>query len=48
MERAELEAFADAASGGAAYPVTADQAVAGIAVLDGIVRSAAGAGTVSL
>ncbi len=41
MERAELEAFADAAEGRGTYPVTADQAVQGIAVLDGIVRSAA-------
>lgn len=41
MERAELEAFAEAVEGGAPYPVTADQAVQGVAVLDAIVRSAA-------
>lgn len=37
---AELEAFADAASGGAAYPVTADQAIHGCAVIEAIVKSA--------
>lgn len=37
---AELEAFADAASGGAAYPVTTDQAIHGCAVIEAIVKSA--------
>jgi len=48
MERAELEAFADAVAGGAPYPVTADQAIQGVAVLDGIVRSAAGKRPITL
>ena len=48
MERAELEAFADAISGGAPYPVTADEAVNGIAALDAIVQSAEAGGAVSI
>ena len=40
MERAELEAFADACTGGPAFLVTPDQAVHGTAVLEAIVRSA--------
>jgi predicted dehydrogenase len=37
---AELEAFADAASGGAPYPVTPEQAIHGCAVIEAIVKSA--------
>ena len=37
---AELEAFAESASGGAAYPVTAEQAIHGCAVIEAIVKSA--------
>jgi len=37
---AELEAFADAASGGAAYAVTPEQAIHGCAVIEAIVTSA--------
>jgi predicted dehydrogenase len=37
---AELDAFADAASGGAAYPVTPEQAIHGCAVIEAIVKSA--------
>ena len=37
---AELEAFADAASGGPAYAVTPDQAIHGCAVIEAIVKSA--------
>ena len=44
MERAALEAFADALTGGAAFPVTREQAVANVALLEAIVRSAASAG----
>jgi len=38
--QAELEAFADAAQGGAAYPVSGEEAVHGIAVLEAVDRSA--------
>ena len=37
---AELEAFADAADGGPAYPVTPEQAIHGCAVIEAIVKSA--------
>lgn len=40
MERAELEAFARAAAGGAAFPVPPADAVHGTAVLQALVRSA--------
>ena len=36
----ELEAFADAATGGTAYPVTPEQAIHGCAVIEAIVKSA--------
>ncbi len=48
MERAELEAFSDAIERGGNYPVSAQQAVQGIAVLDGIVRSAEENKTITL
>ncbi len=41
VTRAALDAFAQAASGGAAYPIPADQMVHGVAVTEAIVRSAA-------
>ena len=41
IERAELEAFADAVEGGAPFPVGADQAIHGSAVFEAIIRSAA-------
>jgi predicted dehydrogenase len=44
IERAELEAFAEAARGGPAFPVTRDQALQGMAALDAIVSSADSAG----
>jgi predicted dehydrogenase len=44
IERAELEAFAEAARGGPAFPVTRDQALQGMAALEAIIRSAAAAG----
>jgi predicted dehydrogenase len=40
IERAELEAFADAATGGAPYPVTAEEAIHGIAVFEAIAKGA--------
>ena len=40
MVNAELEAFGQACAGGPAYPVPADQAIHGIAVLEAIVKSA--------
>jgi predicted dehydrogenase len=40
IERAELEAFATAVAGGAAYPITADEAVHGVAVFEAIAASA--------
>lgn len=40
IERAELEAFARAVAGGPAYPLPADEAVAGVAALEAIVASA--------
>jgi predicted dehydrogenase len=44
MERAVLEAFADAMEGGSAFPVSREQAIANVALLQAIVRSAASAG----
>lgn len=41
VERAELEAFAEAAAGGAPYPLPLEQAVHGVAVLEAIIASAA-------
>lgn len=41
IERAELEAFADAVEGRATFPVSADQAIHGAAVFEAILRSAA-------
>ncbi|MEK9672438.1 MAG: Gfo/Idh/MocA family oxidoreductase [Rhodospirillaceae bacterium] len=40
MERAELDAFADACSGGPAYPLPPEDAVHGTAVLEAVVKSA--------
>lgn len=40
-ERAELEAFADAVGGGAAYPVPLDEAVHGVEIMEAAIRSAA-------
>ncbi|GGC49545.1 dehydrogenase [Siccirubricoccus deserti] len=42
--RAELEAFAEAAGGGAPYPLPPDQAVANVAAFEAIVRSLAAGG----
>ncbi|MDO8439484.1 MAG: Gfo/Idh/MocA family oxidoreductase, partial [Telluria sp.] len=39
-ERLELEAFAEAIGGGAAYPVSADEALNGVSVLEAVVESA--------
>ena len=47
-ERAELEAFADLIEGGKPYPVTAAEAIHGVAVLAAIVRSAASGTTVEV
>ena len=44
VERAELEAFARAAGGGPDYPLTPDEAVHGIAVMDAVIASAKGNG----
>jgi len=41
LERAELEAFADAVEGRSVFPVGADQAIHGAAVFEAIIRSAA-------
>ena len=41
IERAELEAFADAVAGNAVYPVPVEEAVHGVAVMEAAVRSAA-------
>jgi len=41
LERAELEAFADAVEGRATFPVGAEQAIHGAAVFEAIIRSAA-------
>jgi len=41
IERAELEAFADAIAGIAAYPVPVQEAIHGVAVMEAAIRSAA-------
>ncbi|MBE0614360.1 MAG: Gfo/Idh/MocA family oxidoreductase [Burkholderiales bacterium] len=41
MERAELEAFADAIAGAATYPVPVEDAIHGVAVMEAAIRSAA-------
>ena len=41
VSRAALDAFAQAASGGVAYPIPTDQMIHGVAVTEAIVRSAA-------
>ena len=41
IERAELEAFADAVAGQADYPLPVGEAVHGIAVMEAAIRSAA-------
>ncbi|PIW28024.1 MAG: gfo/Idh/MocA family oxidoreductase [Rhodospirillales bacterium CG15_BIG_FIL_POST_REV_8_21_14_020_66_15] len=48
MERAELEAFADACEGRAAYPLPPAEAVHGTAVLEAVIKSAAGGRPVKL
>jgi predicted dehydrogenase len=45
---AELEAFAEAADGGAPFAITPDQIVHGVAVLEGIIKSAESGERVSL
>jgi hypothetical protein len=40
ISRVALEAFAKAAAGGPAYPVTLDQAIHGVAATEAIIRSA--------
>ncbi len=47
-ERAQLEGFADAIEGKAAFPVTAEQAAHSVAVLEAIGRSAEDGATVSI
>ncbi|HKQ28209.1 MAG TPA: Gfo/Idh/MocA family oxidoreductase [Burkholderiales bacterium] len=44
IERLELEAFADAVAGKAKYPVSAEEAVHGVAVMEAAIRSAAHGG----
>jgi len=41
VTRAALEAFAEAASGGSAYPIPAEQMIHGVAVTEAVVRAAA-------
>jgi hypothetical protein len=41
VTRAALEAFAKAAQGGPAYPISFDQVIAGVAATEAIIRSAA-------
>jgi predicted dehydrogenase len=41
ISRAALAAFATAAAGGPAYPVTLDQAIHGVAATEAVIRSAA-------
>jgi hypothetical protein len=41
VSRAALEAFAKAAAGGEAYPISFDQVIQGVAATEAIVRSAA-------
>ncbi|MEK7438123.1 MAG: Gfo/Idh/MocA family oxidoreductase [Pseudomonadota bacterium] len=45
IERAELEAFADAVAGTATYPVPVDEVVHGVAVMEAAIRSAANDGS---
>ncbi|MBE0624245.1 MAG: Gfo/Idh/MocA family oxidoreductase [Burkholderiales bacterium] len=45
IERAELEAFADAIAGVAAYPVPVEEAIHGVAVMQAAIRSAADEGS---
>lgn len=40
IERAELEAFADAVTGAATYPVPVEEAIHGVAVMEAAIRSA--------
>ena len=44
IERAELEAFADAVAGIAVYPVAVEDAIHGVEVMQAAIRSAAGGG----
>ena len=44
IERAEMEAFADAVAGGAIYPVPVEDAVHGVAVMQSAIRSARSGG----
>jgi len=44
IERAELEAFADAVAGIASYPVPVEDAIHGVEVMQAAIRSAAGGG----
>src|SRR5688572_29750866 len=44
IERAELEAFADAVEGAGAYPVSPEEAVHGVEVMEAAIRSAARGG----
>lgn len=48
LERAELEAFADAVAGGTSFPVCAADAIHGAAVFEAIIRSAASGQPVSV
>jgi predicted dehydrogenase len=48
LERAELEAFAAAITGTHTYPVSAEEAVHGVAVLEAIGRSAETGRTVTI
>lgn len=48
IERAELEAFAGAIAGQGEYPVTREQAIANVAVLEAIGRSVAAGGPVAV
>jgi len=41
VTRAALEAFAQAAAGGPAYPITAEEMIHGVAVTEAVVRAAA-------
>lgn len=44
IERAELEAFADAVAGAARYPVPVEDAIHGVAVMEAAIRSAGSGG----
>ena len=48
IERAELEAFDEAASGGTAYPIPVSEAVHGTALVHAIFKSAENGGTVAV